>query len=256
MSFHFQVSSPNVAAPLVVPFAYVSDDLDVLVVDDDGGDDFERYYTEAIEPTGRSYGVWDRGLGRLPAEAQDAYPVLVWNVGFSFPSLDASDREYLEGHLDQGGALFVSGQDIGWDLNQSDTNTDPTFYREYLHARFIRDDTNNIDLVGVPADPITSGLEFRIFGGDGASNQFYPSEIEAVGDYATEIFLYTRGGAGAVRSLDSVTGARVVYLAFGFEGIDNAADRGELMSRAIRWMANDAPEPPAIPNPPAESHEQ
>jgi hypothetical protein len=245
-----------VGTTLRIPFSYVSDDLDVLVVDDDGGEDYERYFTEVLETTGRSYGIWDRGLGRLPPEARDAYPMLVWNVGVAYPTLDASDREYLEGHLDGGGSLFLSGQDIGWDLNASDTNRDAEFYRDYLHAQYIRDDTNNIDLVGLEADPISHGLELRIFGGDGANNQFYPSEIEAWGDYAKEIFFYTRGGAGAIRSVDETSGARLVYLAFGFEGIDNAADRADILSRAVRWMDTNAPEPPGIPDPPADSHER
>ena len=255
MRFHFEVTSPNLASPLVIPFSYVTDDLDVLVVDDDGGEDFERYYTTAIAATGRSYGVWDRAAGRLPPEAQGAYPFLVWNVGWAFPSLDESDREYLEGHLDRGGMLFLSGQDIGWDLNGSDNNTDPVFYRDYLHARFIRDDTNNIDLEGVPFDPVTGGLQFRIFGGDGANNQFYPSEIAAWGNYAKEVLLYTQGGAGAIRSVDSISGARLVYLAFGFEGIDNAEDRNQLMAQALNWFEGPSPEPPPLPNPPAEHHQ-
>jgi len=106
----------------------------------------------------------------------------------------------------------------------------------------------------VPFDPVSDGLAFRIFGGDGANNQFYPSEIAAWGDYTKEILFYTQGGAGAVRSVDSVSGARVVYLAFGFEGIDNADDRNQLMAAALNWLEGPAPEQPPVPNPPAESH--
>jgi len=41
---------------------------------------------------------------------------------------------------------------------------------------------------------------------------------------------------GALRFEDSNSGARVVYLAFGFEGIDNAEDRATLMRRALSWL--------------------
>ena len=47
MDFHFEVTSPNLAAPLEIPFAYFTDDLDVMLVDDDGGDPYELYFTEA-----------------------------------------------------------------------------------------------------------------------------------------------------------------------------------------------------------------
>jgi hypothetical protein len=45
-----------------------------------------------------------------------------------------------------------------------------------------------------------------------------------------------------------------VYLAFGFEGIDNAADREQLMSRALDWLISETTDPPVPPNPPAGSH--
>lgn len=39
-----------------------------------------------------------------------------------------------------------------------------------------------------------------------------------------------------MRSTDSVTRAQVVYLGFGFEGIDNAQDRHDLLAPAVRWL--------------------
>ena len=41
MKFHLEVSSPNLTAPLIIPFTYLSDDLDVLIVDDDGAQGYE-----------------------------------------------------------------------------------------------------------------------------------------------------------------------------------------------------------------------
>lgn len=236
MTYHFEISSPNLDSPLMVGFTYFTDDLDVLLVDDDGGEDYERYFTEALDAAGRSYGVWNRSASQLTPEVEAAYPLLVWNVGHAFPSLDPSDRELLRRHLDGGGSLFVTGQDIGWDLTSSSDNRDPQFYADYLHADFISDDTNTMDLDGVPGDPITDGLALRIHGGDGAINQYYPSEIAAHDDDATEILYYVGHGAGAIRSVDSDSRARVVYLAFGFEGINNPEDRAALMSAAVTWL--------------------
>ncbi len=247
MNYHFEVSSPNLTAPLIISFTYFTDDLDALLVDDDGGEDYEKYFTAALDAAGRSYGVWNLSAAKLTAEVETAYSLLVWNVGLAYPSLDEEDREMLRRHLDAGGHLFLSGQDIGWDLNESGSNEDPEFYAEYLHADFIGDDTNIMDLDGVPGDPITDGLTLRIHGGDGAINQYYPSEIAAADADATEILYYVGDGAGAIRAEDSDSGGRVVYLAFGFEGINNPDDRAALMSAAVTWMLPVGPQHDGTP---------
>ncbi len=247
MEYHFEVSSPNITTPLIVGFTYFTDDLDALLVDDDGGEDYEKYFTAALDAAGRSYGVWNLSAAKLTPEVEAAYSLLVWNVGHAFPSLDAADRDFLRNHLDGGGQLFLTGQDIGWDLTSSSDNRDPEFYADYLHADFIGDDTNIMDLDGVPGDPITDGLTLRIHGGDGAINQYYPSEIAAHDSDATEILYYVGDGAGAIRSSDSDSGARVVYLAFGYEGINNPEDRATLMSAAVTWLLPVGPQHDGVP---------
>jgi len=237
--FHFEITSPNLTRPLDIPFVYITDDVDALVVDDDGGESFEDYFTAALDSAGKSYGVWDRGASQLTTEVADSIDLLIWNAGWAFPTLDADDKLFLANHLDNGKALFLSGQDIGWELNDPLGSPDPVWYETYLHANYIRDDTNIMWVYGVSDDPITNGLDLYIDGGTGASNQDYPDEIEPLDGDATQILNYqdTPGTFGAaIRSTDSVTGARVVYLGFGFEGIDNAQDRHDLLVPAVRWL--------------------
>jgi hypothetical protein len=240
MRYHFEVTSPQMTAPLSIPFNYLTDDLDVLVVDDDGSETYEDYFTAALDASGLSYGVWSRADARLTAEAAQTYRYLVWFVGEAYPTLDVDDRAFLRAYLDDDRHLFVTGQDIGWDLNASGSNDDPTFYHDYLHATYINDDTNLYYLNGVAGDPVSDGMLLHIQGGDGANNQAYPSAIAPYDADATEIFRY-QGGAtpiGAIRSVDSGPGARVVYLAFGFEAIDNPTDRATMMDRALGWLQN------------------
>ena len=236
MDFHFEVNSPNLAAPLEIPFAYFTNDLDVMLVDDDGGDPYELYFTEALDAAGVTYGVWDRDLSPLATEVAQYYNTLIWNVGFGFPTLEPDDKAFLAGYLDDGKNLFISGQDIGWDLNDPGANPDPAWYHTYLHASWVRDDTNILYLDGVPGDPITDGMTLHIAGGTGANNQQYPDEIGAYDADATVILNYQGDGGGAIRSVDSVSGARVVYLGFGFEGIDEAQDRYDLLIPSLDWL--------------------
>ncbi len=239
ISYHFEISSPNLSKNLDIPMGYLTDDIDVLLIDDDGGNDYEDYFTAALAHTGKAYGVWDLSVGKLPAAAQ-SIPMLIWNVGLGYPSLDPTDRGFLEQYLDAGGALFISGQDVGWDLNDSaSSNRDPTFYHDYLHADYLADDTNIMDIDGIPGDPVSDGLMLHIAGGDGADNEDYPSRIAPHDADATGIFSYHgQAWTAAIRSVDSVSSARIVYLAFGYEAIDNSADRTALMRSATQWLAN------------------
>lgn len=242
MRYHFEITADNLTPDLVVPFAFFTDDLDVLIVDDDGGEDFDEYFSAALDAAGKTSGVWDRSASALTAEAAQNFPVMVWNVGWSFPSLDPTDRTFLTQYLAAGNSLFVTGQDIGWDLNTTDSgNYDPTFYHDVLHANYLSDDTNILYLDGVAADPITDGLALHIDGGDGASNQEYPSAIAPRDAAATSILTYTSAAVGAIRAEDSVSGAKLVYLAFGFEGIDNPTDRAALLGAAVDWLTPTVP---------------
>ena len=234
MKYHFEITSPNLASPLVIPFTYLTDDLDVLIVDDDGAEDYESYYTAALDALDLSYGVWDLTAGKLTQDVLQSYSLLIWQVGLSYPTLDAADRAFLTEHLDGGGRLFLTGQDIGWELN----TVDPVWYHTYLHANYLLDDTNIYYLDGVPGDPVGDGLVLHIQGGDGANNQAYPDAISPRDADATSILIYRSGASyvGAIRAKDSGSGARVVYLGFGYEAIDNPVDRAALLGAALDWL--------------------
>jgi hypothetical protein len=235
MKYHFELNSPNLVSPLVIPFTFFTDDLSCILVDDDGGYDYENYFIEALNAAGESFGVWDLGKSKLTAEVADSLSLLIWNAGLGYPTLDEVDRDFLMNFLDRGGRLFLSGQDIGWDLHDQG-GAAVTFLNEYLHATYIRDDTNLMYLDGVSGDPISDGMVLHIADGDGANNQAYPSEIEARDADATEFLRYQGDGCGAIRVIDGVSAARVVYTAFGFEGIDNAQDRHDLLIRSLDWL--------------------
>jgi hypothetical protein len=134
----------------------------------------------------------------------------------------------LAAYLDGGGRLFLSGQDIGWDIAR---NGEPPFYRDHLHADYLRDDSGYRELAG--AD-FLSGIAVTIQGGDGADNQKYPSDVGVVGDGAG-VFRYPDGDWAATTYADD--SYRAVYFAFGFEGINNAADRRAVMQRVLNYLA-------------------
>jgi len=215
-------------------YSIVTPDTEILLVDDDGAFDYEtEYYAPALATTGRSFAIWDRNSTALSGTQLSNFDMVIWECGFAFPTVDDADRAALAEYLDGGGRLFITGQDIGWEMNDIG-GAAITWYHDYLHANFISDDTNDNTLDGVPDDPISDGLALTINGGDGANNQEFPSDIDPRGEYASTIFTYDTSRNGAIKA---DTGAyRVVYFAFGYEAINNPDDRAVVMQRIVDWL--------------------
>jgi hypothetical protein len=216
----------------------ISDGLQALSVDADGGYDYETYYTAAMDATGRSYAKWDRLKdGTLTAAEMDYFDAIVWNAGLCYPPLTAGDMDELGAYLDGGGRMFISGQDIGWamcdETSSWDTPETLAWYNAYLGADYVEDRVGDMTVSGVPGDPIGDGLAFSLDGGTGASNQAYASEI-AARTGATGCFRYSPGKVAAVR-YDPGT-FRVVYLAYGLEGQDTESSRFAVIARSLDWL--------------------
>ncbi len=217
-----------------ITYSIITADIEILLVDDDGAFAYEtEYYAPALAATGRGFAIWDRNSTGLTGALLSNFDIVIWQCGFAFPTVDASDRAALATYLDGGGRLFITGQDIGWEMN--DIGGDAiAWYHDYLHANFIADDTNDYTLNGVLFDPISDGLGLTISGGDGANNQDYPSDIDPRDAAASTIFTYDSTRNAAIKA---DTGAyRVVYFAFGYEAINNPGDREIVMQRIIDWL--------------------
>lgn len=204
----------------------------VLIVDDDQGDNFERYYEAALESLMIQYFTLSRLDGPINSSTLMRFRAVIWFTGTPYTDvLNSVDRVALQTYLTNGGNLFLTGAEIGWYL--TDTSS---FYRNYLHAHYVADSAWNYNVYGIAGDPISDGISFRISGGDGANNQRYPDVILPRSSYATPIFTYGT-------SLDSCAGLRintgtykVVYLGFGFEAINNFPSRLLLMQRVMNYL--------------------
>ncbi len=216
----------------------------LLVVDDDFdnlGNPYndQIYYTRTLESLNVSYdtlSVPDDANGP-PLDKLRQYRGVIWLTGRDWDyTLTAADQAALTAYLDGGGRLFVSGQDIGWDIART---VAPPFYRDYLHAGYLADDSGSRELAGAS---FLSGITVTIEGGDGANNQADPSEITVAGG-GVGVFRYTDDAAWAATAFANDT-YRVVYFAFGFEGINTVADRQKVMAYVLNYL-----QPCALPAP-------
>lgn len=211
---------------------------------DDAEIDIAPYYTSVLEELGYSFDYWSHIYKGTPNNLKD-YATVIWNCEWTFPSLEGPDRAALASYLNDGGSLFISGQDIGWDLCDEDpTNSDTQefkvsggaskiFYEDYFHSRYLLDDSPDPTLSGVAGDPIGDGLSFNVYQPDRDAENQYPDELEPI-DGGTSIFNFPNGSSGAVRFAGDY---RVVNFGFGgYESITDPATRKTVMSRVLNWL--------------------
>ena len=198
----------------------------ILLVDDDDGTHDETYYENAL--VANDYNYIKTEVSPSLAEL-NSFDCVVWFTGRDFTTtLSSQDQANLAAYLDGGGSLFISGQDIGYNVGDTD------FYSEYLYSEYVKDSMTTHTLEGVTSDPITDGITIQISKGDGSNNQYWPSEIRPVNSYATGIFNYQGSGIGAIRIDNGIY--KVVYFAFGFEAINSCLDRNEVMGKVIKEL--------------------
>ena len=213
----------------------------LFVDDDDGAVNTEQYYTNAFNNLGLVCDTWNHAVqGSLTSGQLSAYKTVVWGCEWAFPSLDSADRSAIGGFLDNGGQLFISGQDIGWDMCASDGTefissggTSKTWYETYFKSQYQQDNAGTTTLSGVASDPIGNNLTVEFTEPLRTSTEQYPDVIAPLSG-AQSIFQYSTSGSGAVRYAST---HKVVYFSFGgFEAISSQTIRDTVMDRIFNWF--------------------
>jgi hypothetical protein len=230
-----------------IPLTVVTDTgVDVLVVDDDGSEDYEKYYQAALDSAGLTHGTLNHGTTIVDTSELLPFSAVVWFTGEATPVLTERDRQIISAYLESGGRLFISGQDVAYALcdsasGESDSASVVWFERTFL-ALYEENDSGILSLDGIEGYPISDGLTINISGGDGADNQTSPDVIMLFGGIEwiplpEPVFFYAGGWSCGASVLDEFNvGYKVVYFAFGFEAIDNGADRALVMNRVMDWL--------------------
>lgn len=213
---------------------------EILFIDDDGGEDCETNYTNVMIPA-----IWEvHSKGCPTTEFLQQYKAVVWSTGDDRESsLTVAEQSVISDFLDNGGKLLITGQNIGYDLCGDGSASDSIFLSNYLHVKFVSDSTNGAAAVGVAGDPITGGMVIGITPTPaGQGNISSPDEIEAIAP-AQLIFKFPPAMRGAgLRYENQTTGARLVYLAFGFEKIVAPQDKFcALVEKIFAWLIGSTP---------------
>jgi len=169
------------------------------------------------------------------AELSD-YSLVIWAQAVSHPGF-VSAWDELAAFVEQGGNLLISGQDIGyWAEQEGQLDS----LADLLHASFVAEDAGLGDVLAKPGG-VFDGLILEPNTADSADNQSSPDHVEPA-DALAEIAWRTAGGQGVGLSVTACA-SRLVYLAFGLEGMGPRGDRQMVLDRAVTWLTASASGP-------------
>lgn len=160
----------------------------------------------------------------------DGHDLVVWSLGEESEANESFSRDeqtLVAAYLAAGGALFVSGSEIAWDLAERGDADDQAFFDASFGATFTNDDGGGQLADGV--GPLAALERFGILN-PRAMNAEYPDVLTAMPG-AMELVRYPGGGTAAVSR------GRVVYLGFPFESISSRATRRAFMDQALVLMS-------------------
>ena len=210
--------------------------LDILVVDAND-DDYETFITNSLDNVFNGvYGIVNRNAFHVASVDLANFDIISWSSGQSLPAFYQEEVTALETYLNDGGRLFISGQDIGSDIFEPTGQSQfaQSFYNNYLHASYLNSSITQYLINGYNGDPITNGISFVI---TDHSNESY-DQIAPYDGYASPILKYMNGPMICAIKTSTDT-FRAVYMGFGFERIPDVADRDSIMARSIRWLNTD-----------------
>lgn len=124
------------------------------------------------------------------------YPAVNWFTGeesLADETLNAMERELIATYLDMGGALMISGSEIGFHLARKDEGAAPDFYREYLKSVYQADDSGTDQFVGSYAGSL-SAIRGQINGSSSIYKVEFPDVLLPVG--GAKALLKYEGGIG------------------------------------------------------------
>ena len=198
-----------------------------------------------------SAGSADIAAGRVDLTK---YQTVVWLSGeesTADETFSTAEQSAVFGYLAQGGRLFTSGSEIGWDLDRptGPTTADRAFYNNALRADYVADDAGTYNAAAA-AGGIFAGASAFSFdnGSSGTYDVDFPDVLATTGGSSAALtYSGGTGGNAAVQYANTATGSKVVTFGFPFETITTAAARSAVLGRVFDYFETAVSAAPAVP---------
>jgi len=166
------------------------------------------------------------------------YDFIFWILGDESTADEtfSHDEQQLVGtYLENGGNLFVSGSEVGWDLDYKGDSQDKNFYSNYLKANYLSDDALSNNAVGL----INTSMDgCSLFFGQ-TYDEDYPDEIEAINGSIVCMKYNNNKNAGVQYSGpfgSSAESGKLIYLAFPLETTADNSSFNQIISGAYDFF--------------------
>lgn len=206
--------------------------------------DYIIAHAQAVDAYGRDF---DSCANEAVAAGQvnlNDYHTVIWILGEESSvdnTFDAAERTAVTNFLTAGGHLFLSGAEIGYELEG--LGVAPSFYNSTLRADYLADDGGSYTASGV-AGTIFQGIALTFDNGTSIYDVDWPDRI-GTSSGSVVCMNYTAPGSGGAAlqyppGLSNGTG-QIVMLGFPFETITDASARNSVMARALDFLGTPLP---------------
>jgi len=163
------------------------------------------------------------------------YRAVAWILGeesSADTTFNATEQAMVTAYLNAGGRLFVSGTEIGWDLDYLGNGV--AFYNNYLKADYVSDDAATYAVSAVAGSIFAGITPFSFDNGTTWYDADYADRISPLGG-SVAVLSYL-GGSGGTAGVAYDGSFKVVHLGFPFETITSATAREALMDRVVGFF--------------------
>jgi MYXO-CTERM domain-containing protein len=167
-------------------------------------------------------GIADERLEDIDLSPYDLIVFAAGEESTADETLSSAQQTLLAEHVDRGGAFWISGAEVLWDLDEKGSATDQAFCSDVLGATMASDDSGTTAATG---SGLLAGLDLGFGEDEGGA---YPIEYPDVLNTDREVVVTYGDGSTA-----GALGDRVFLLGYPFEVIGSEADRAEAAARLV-----------------------
>jgi subtilisin family serine protease len=212
----------------------------ILLVDDDSGQEIDEYYKTSIEEIGLGWVNWDVSQKSSPGfDYLNEYPMIIWFTGESEEPIDELDLLQLTYALEDGASVMLVGKKIG------DFEENQEMLENWFGARHEADSVGARFAYGLSGTPLEAAESMILFGNDVSDDaRFSPTSMIPING-ADSLLVYRvsengdPSGCAAVYRIHPETDAHLMYFGFSFESIaerDEYTPRREVMRLIYNWF--------------------
>jgi len=186
--------------------------------------------------------------GLVPLSKYSIVDYILGDESTADETFSTAEQETVKTFLRTGGKLFVSGSEIGWDLDSKGSASDKDFYQQFLKAQFVADAPNNGQSgvyykVESVMEKIFDGVGVMNFdnGTQGTINVKWPDVITGVNGgvnclaYTGVVATYAGVSYEGLFPGGTVAG-KIVNMGFPFESVYPDSARNILMSKILAFF--------------------